>query len=82
MKTKALNEDFLWKGKIQRAKYPAPVQRELMDLPKYNSLTGTPHPENDRFHDEISKKSAAMSRQYWFGERLRREAYRERFKSS
>jgi hypothetical protein len=80
MKAKALNEDFLWKGKIQRARYPAPMQREPMDLPKYNTLTGTSHPENNTIHEKISKMSAMISRDYWFGERLRREAYRARMK--
>jgi hypothetical protein len=82
MKTKAFNEDFLWKGAIQSANWPAPVQREPMDLPKINRLTGKPHPTNDMIFDEICEKTAAMSSQYWFGERLRRAAYRERFRAS
>jgi len=75
MKTKPLNEEFLWKGAIQRANYP-PFQLPPMDLPKYNTLTGKAHPINNTIFDEICAKSAEMSRDYWAGERLRREAYR------
>ena len=82
MKTNAFNEDFLWKGAIQRANWPAPVQQPPMNLPKINSLTGKPYATNNRVFDEICEKTAAISRQYWFGERARRAAYRERFKAS
>jgi hypothetical protein len=78
MRTKAFNEHMLWKGTIQRANYPV-LQQPPMDLPKFNTLTGKPHPSNDRIFDEICEKTTAMSREYWLGERLRREAYRAQF---
>lgn len=78
MRLRALNEDFLWKGAIQRANYPPPYRRDDMDLPKINSLTGKPHPTNDSIHDEVCKRSFAISCEYWEGERKRREAYREK----
>ena len=82
MRTKPFNEHALWRGKIQKANYPKPTEREPMDLPKYNTLTGKSSPTNDRLHDEICQKTVAMSREYWFGERLRREAYRADFIAS
>ena len=77
MRTKALNEDFLWKGTIQRANYRT-MQQPPMDLPKINSLTGKPYPTNDRIHDELCHKTHEMSCQYWEGEKKRRQAYREK----
>lgn len=76
MRTKALNDEFLWKGTIQRANYPS-IQQPPMVLPKINSLTGKPYPTNDTIHDEICRKTHEMSCQYWEGEKKRRHAYRE-----
>ena len=77
MRTKALNDEFLWKGTIQRANYPT-IQQPPMVLPKINSLTGIPYPTKDTIHDEICRKTHEMSSQYWEGEKKRRQAYREK----
>ena len=77
MRTKAFNEDFLWKGTIQRANYRT-MQQPPMVLPKINSLTGIPYPTKDTIHDEICRKTHEMSCQYWEGEKKRRQAYREK----
>jgi hypothetical protein len=73
--TRALNEEFLWKGKIQRANYPR-VEQPQMNLPKFNTLTGRSEHLNREVFEEVCSKSAQISRDYWAGERVRREAYR------
>lgn len=70
-----LHEEFLWKGKIQLARYPEPRQGPEFVKPKLNWLTGIvlnpPNltEENNRSYDEYSKK-------YWAGLRKRNEVYR------
>ena len=71
---KPLNEDFLWKGKIQLASYPPPCQKEKMNLPKYNLLTGKAAPNT--IPEEMHKTWTTMSSTYWYGVKLRQEAYR------
>jgi hypothetical protein len=75
--TRALNEEFLWKGAIQRANYRR-LEQPQMDLPKFNTLTGKAHDMNKTIFDEICAKSAEISRDYWAGARARQEAYRAR----
>jgi hypothetical protein len=74
--TRAFNEDALWKGRIQRANYPPLGQPKVLDLPKFNTLTGRSEHLNRAVFEEVCVKSAQISRDYWAGERVRREAYR------
>ena len=67
------NEEFLWKGTIQRANYPKPFVRPDMDLPKINSLTGKPYAAD---YEYIYKKTDETSRRYWEGVNKRKEIYR------
>jgi hypothetical protein len=76
MLTKPFNEDFLWKGTIQRARYPNPTLKNSMCIPGANSLTGKPYPTNDRLHDEQCLSAHLISQNYWASERSRREEYR------
>jgi hypothetical protein len=71
---KALNEDFLWKGKIQLSSYPPPHQKQKMNLPKYNTLTGKPPPNT--IPEDMQNMWAAMSSSYWYGVKRRQEEYR------
>ena len=71
MLTKPLNEHLLWKGAIQRANYPAPVEKP----PIYVNTKRNYHYLTNHY---MAKKTIEMSRQYWEGEKLRRKAYRER----
>jgi hypothetical protein len=73
--TRALNEEFLWKGTIQRANYRR-LEQPRMDLPKFNTLTGRSDNLNRTVFEGILEKSAQISRDYWAGARARREAYR------
>jgi hypothetical protein len=73
--TRALNEEFLWKGAIQRANYRR-LEQPQMDLPKFNTLTGRSEYLNKTVFDQICAKSAELSRDYWAGARARQEAYR------
>jgi hypothetical protein len=73
---KPLNEDFLWKGKIQLASYPPPDRKQEMNLPKYNLLTGKPPPNT--IPEDMQKSWVAMSSAYWYGVKRRQEAYREK----
>ena len=82
MITKAFNEKLLWKGTLQRAEYPTPVRKSPMNLPKYNPLTGNPHPTNDRLHDEHCASAHKMSQEYWAAEKIRREMYREHYRGA
>jgi len=78
MRLRALNEDFLWKGRIQRAEYAEPKPKPPMLLPEFNSLTGKACRINDFIHDDICKRWNNISSDYWKGEKIRREAYREK----
>jgi hypothetical protein len=78
MLTKPFNEAFLWKGKIQRARYPNPTLKNSMDIPGANPLTGKPYPTNDTLHDEQCASAYVMSQNYWTSERQRRQSYREK----
>ena len=79
MLTKPFNEDFLWKGKLQRAQYPPAPQKARMILPKYNTLTGKPYPTKYSLHDEQCLSAYEISKNYWAGERKRRQVYREQY---
>jgi len=73
--TRPLNEHLLWKGAIQRAKYPRPTLKPPMILPKINALTGKEmNPPN--IHEEMNRIYAAYSRWYWTGVEVRKWAYR------
>lgn len=78
MLTKPFNEDFLWKGKMQRA-HPPPTQPPMY-LPKVNALTGKPYPTRYSLHDEQCLSAYKISMDYWAGERKRRQAYRDQFR--
>ena len=78
MRLRALNEDFLWKGRIQRAEYAEPKPKPPMLLPEFNSITGKACRINDFIHDDICKRWNNISSDYWKGEKIRREAYREK----
>jgi hypothetical protein len=78
MRLRALNEDFLWKGRIQRAEYAEPKPKPPMLLPEFNSLTGKACRTNDFIHDDICKRWNTISSDYWKGAKIRREAYREK----
>ena len=73
--TRPLNEHLLWKGAIQRAKYPKPSLKPPMVLPKINALTGKEmNPPN--IHEEMNRIYEAYSRRYWIGVEVRKRAYR------
>lgn len=74
--TRPFNEHLLWKGKIQRANYPKPVQKPPMILPEINSLTGRVMNPPD-YDKEMNEAYATYSRQYWLGVEERKRAYRE-----
>jgi len=78
MLTKPFNEAFLWKGTLQRTRYPTPSTKLQMNIPGANSLTGKPRPINDRLHDEQCLSAHLISQNYWASERQRRQAYREK----
>jgi len=78
MRTKPFNEDFLWKGKLQRAEYASPVPKAPMNLPKINTHTGKPYPTKYSLHDEQCLSGYEISKKYWTAEMKRREAYREK----
>lgn len=79
MITKALNEEFLWKGKLQQNKHTTlQYNRPPMILPKINSLTGKPYPTKDTIHDEICMGSYEISCKYWEGLKHRMDAYRKK----
>ena len=52
------------------------LEQPQMDLPKFNTLTGRSEHLNRAVFEEVCVKSAQISRDYWAGERVRREAYR------
>ena len=64
--TRAKNEHLLWKGTIQRAKYPQPILKPDMILPKINSLTGKVMNQPD-IHSEMNAMYARQSQKYWNG---------------
>ena len=67
--TRPLNEHLLWKGCIQKAGYPKPVEKPPMILPNINRITGKymdPDP-----HEQIVKSYEAWSQRYWEGVKRR-----------
>lgn len=81
MRTKPFNEDFLWKGKLQRAEYASPAPKAPMNLPKVNTHTGKPYPTKYSLHDEQCLSGYEISKNYWAAEMKRRQAYREKYSS-
>jgi hypothetical protein len=75
--TRPHNEHLLWLGTIQRAKYPPPVTRPSMILPKINSLTGKEMNPPD-IHTEMNRSYAEYSEKYWAGVEERKVRYRFR----
>jgi len=75
--TRPLNEHLLWKGQIQKANYPLPIQRPLMILPTVNTLTGklTLIPALD-IHTKMNKSYAIYSQNYWANVENRKLKYR------
>lgn len=69
----------LWKGKIQRANYPPPLQQPPMILPNINRLVGGHKPESPSIHDQLNASYARYSAAYWAGvavrARMRKEAH-------
>ena len=73
--TRPLNEHLLWKGKIQLANYPKTVTKPPMNLPEINQLTGhLINPVN--YHEEMNRRYACYSRDYWWGVEQRKQLYR------
>ena len=77
--TRPFNENLLWKGKIQTAKYPTPSAKPEMILPKINSLTGKLIDSLSKPGD-LEKNYSEMSKKYWAGVEERKLAYRETFR--
>ena len=71
------HEERLWKGEIQKAKYPAPTARPLMILPYTNWLTGIVVGPED-LGAKMNGSYAAYSEEYWKGVRARAREYRIR----
>ena len=69
MQQRPFNEHLLWKGSIQLANYPPPVQKPDMILPKINTLLGGTYPED--VWEQATQNYARYSRAYW--QRVKRD---------
>jgi hypothetical protein len=69
------NEDLLWKSKMQRSNFPAPVAKPPMELPEVNPIIGgTVY--NSQIFEDMNKSYTAYSTEYWAGVRMRHAEYR------
>ena len=87
MPTKALNEDILWKGRLQQAKYsPDPVRQKadmILHPLKYHNgqdmITGREHTKIQKAfcnRDGLVKSYEKISADYWEGVNKRKMLYR------
>lgn len=83
--TKPFKEHLLWKGKIQKASYPPPVQKPSMDLLPLTYHGGqefilgaewTRIKENYCDPDGLPKLYAIYSKNYWIKVEERKRLYR------
>ena len=73
--TKPLNEHLLWKGKIQKSKYPLSTAKSPMIVPKICSLTGIPL-KCPNIWNEITNSYKEYSSEYWNAVEERKHRYR------
>ena len=79
------NEEMLWKGKIQRAQYPAATPKPSMDLPRINTIVGgTIKDYRKPIWEGINDSYKSYSKDYWAGVKVRNLVYRfrQQFSSS
>ncbi len=77
MLTKPLNEELLWKGAIQAAKYPQPIcKADMVGFTRINSLTGVIVKNQPSINDELACISRKMSYNYWNAVEMRKRLYR------
>lgn len=67
----------LWKGKIQRANYPPPLQQPPMILPNVNRIVGGHTPDFPSIHDQMNASYARYSAAYWAGVHARAQARKD-----